>query len=258
VIDGEEAGRGFVTFSVDDGHPTDLRTAELLARLGLEATFYVPGRNDERTVIGPAEIRELSHGFEIGSHTMNHRRLQDLSDARASAEIADGKKWLEDLIGVETVSFCYPGGKYNDRTGRLVAEVGFLGARTCRFNLHAFPADPFRWGVSTQAYSHGLLKCLWISDLRGTMNHLRIGRLAVDWELHFSRALDWVEANGGIAHLYLHSWETESLGEWPKLERALEDAASRKGLTRVTNGKLFALWHERREPARSGSQRYSS
>src|SRR6266446_4273986 len=77
----------YLTFSVDDGHPTDLSTAEMLARLGLQATFYVPGRNEERPVMGTPEIRELSRRFEIGSHTMNHRRVHDLNDIEAQAEV---------------------------------------------------------------------------------------------------------------------------------------------------------------------------
>jgi len=187
----------YLTFSVDDGHPTDLRTAEMLARLGLHATFYVPARNDERPVMRPPEIRELAKSFEIGSHTMNHRRVHHLNDVDANAEIADGKKCLEDILSKEVISFCYPGGKYNARTGVLVANAGFIGARTCQFNLHTAPADPFRWGVSTQAYSHGLLNSVRRNGFAGSINHILVARLAQDWETHFLRSLDWVEGRGG-------------------------------------------------------------
>ena len=237
----------YLTFSVDDGHPTDLSTAEMLVRLGLQATFYVPARNEERPVMGTPEIRELSKCFEIGSHTMNHRRVHDLNDIEAQAEITDGKKWLEDILSKEVVSFCYPGGKYNARTRAIVANAGFIGARTCQFNLHTAPADPFRWGVSTQAYSHSLLNSVLCSSLAGSMNHLVVSRLAQDWETHFLRSLDWVEARGGIAHLYIHSWETDKLGQWRKLERVLANAAARERMIRVTNGTLFSLWHQRQK-----------
>lgn len=233
----------YLTLSVDDGHPTDFKTAEILARLGLRATFYVPARNEERPVISPAEIRELSKSFEIGSHTMNHRRLHRLSDVDARAEIAGGKEWLENVLSKAVISFCYPGGKYKPQTSVFVANAGFLGARTCQFNAHIAPADPFRWGVSTQAYSHGLMISLRNSGFSGSMNHLLVTRLAQDWETHFFRSLDWVEARGGIAHLYIHSWETDDLGEWQKLERVLTNAAGRKQLIRATNGELFALWY---------------
>jgi hypothetical protein len=35
----------YVTISVDDGHPTDLRTADLLDKYGLGAIFYIPASN---------------------------------------------------------------------------------------------------------------------------------------------------------------------------------------------------------------------
>jgi peptidoglycan/xylan/chitin deacetylase (PgdA/CDA1 family) len=39
----ETAKEKYVTISVDDGHPTDLRTVDLLHKYGLTATFYIPG-----------------------------------------------------------------------------------------------------------------------------------------------------------------------------------------------------------------------
>jgi peptidoglycan/xylan/chitin deacetylase (PgdA/CDA1 family) len=237
----------YLTFSVDDGHPTDFRTAEILSRLGLQATFYVPARNRERPVMSAAEVLELSRSFEIGAHTMNHRRVHRLSAAEAHAEISDGKKWLEDVLSKEVVSFCYPGGKNTAKTREIVASLGFVGARTCELNLHTAPADPFRWGVSTQAYSHGLLHSIRHNTLSGTMGQLRISSFAFDWESRFVASLDWVESHGGIAHLYMHSWETDGLGQWRKLERVLANAAARRRLTPVSNGKLFSLWHKWRK-----------
>lgn len=66
---------------------------------------------------------------------------------------------------------------------------------------------------------------------------------ATDWLTHFFRGLDYVEKHGGIAHLYFHSWEIEELGEWERLESALQAAAQRH-FTSVTNGALFRLWGE--------------
>ena len=60
----------FVTISIDDGHVTDLRTAELLTKYGLQATFYICARNPERPVMELAQIRELAKAFEIGAHTL--------------------------------------------------------------------------------------------------------------------------------------------------------------------------------------------
>ena len=103
----------YVTISVDDGHPTDLRTVDLLHKYGLTATFYIPGVNEERIIMEPAKIREIDRQFEVGSHSLNHIRLTKLSPQRAWQEIVDGKKFSEDTLGHEVIAFCYPGGKFN-------------------------------------------------------------------------------------------------------------------------------------------------
>ncbi|MCX6910233.1 MAG: polysaccharide deacetylase family protein [Verrucomicrobia bacterium] len=70
----------YLTISVDDGHPLDMRTAELLDRHGLKATFYVPAANPEREVMTKEQVRELSRRFEMGGHTYHHVPLASLPD----------------------------------------------------------------------------------------------------------------------------------------------------------------------------------
>ena len=244
--------RSYVTISVDDGHPSDLRTAELLAAFGLRATFYIPARNPEHPVMSPADIKALAQTFEIGGHTLNHRRLSSLPRTEAQREVVDGKHWLEDLTGLPGVSFCYPQGKFNRQVVALVREAGFVGARTCRFNLSGWPTDPFRWGVSTHAYSHSTLvqlrHALLESNFRGIYDFFGTHRGANDWETHFLRALARVASRGGIAHLYLHSWEIDQRQEWDKLRRVLAAIAAQPTLERVSNGELFRLWPSLRGP----------
>lgn len=241
--------RSYVTISVDDGHPTDLKTADLLAGFGLRATFYIPATNPERPVLPASEIKGLSQAFEIGGHTLNHRRLTSLSSQEARREVVDGKQWLEALTGLPAVAFCYPQGKFNAKLASLVREAGFRGARTCLFNLHAWPVDPFAWGVTTHAYSHSgaiqLRHALREGNFQGLRNFFSIHGAATDWEEHFLRGLDHVEACGGIAHLYLHSWEIDGRNEWQTLRRALAAIATHRTLIPVTNGELFELWQGR-------------
>jgi peptidoglycan-N-acetylglucosamine deacetylase len=235
---------GYLTVSVDDGHPTDLRTAELLARHGLAATFYIPAHNPERAVMPPNTIKQLAQGFDVGGHTIEHKPLNRVSLSKAWDEITRCKGWLEDLISRPVLAFCYPQGKHNRHLIRLVRRAGYVGARTTLFNLHQEPRNPFCWGVSTHAYSHG-----WLTQARhafregnfaGMRQFIRVHRCARDWEEHFRYALEWVQAHGGIAHLYLHSWEIDAQKEWPKLDRVLRDASQRRDLIRVTNGELFS------------------
>ena len=239
----------YVTISVDDGDAGDMKTADLLHKYGLQATFYVPGRNPERPVISPAQVRELSQRFEVGSHTLNHTPLKFLSDRKAEREITEGKQWMEDVLGKPVHSFCYPRGKFNGTTPVLVEKAGFLGARTAQMNLHECPRNRFLCGVSTLAYSlskmihvrHALLE----RNFTGMRNFFGEYKGATDWKEHFFHALDYVETHGGIAHLMLHSWQFEELGDWHNLASVF-DSISQRRLVSVTNGDLFRRWSSSR------------
>ncbi len=245
----------FVTISVDDGHETDFKAAELLNKYGLQATFYIPARNPERPVMSEDQMRELATSFEIGAHTMNHVPLKSLPDSQAWVEIADSKRWLEDTLGKPAVSFCYPRGKFNRSTPGLVKKAGFLGARTCLYNLNGFPRNPFLWGLSTHAYSHSrtiqLRHATLEANFAGMLNFLRTHKGATDWQQHFLYGLEHVEQRGGIAHLYLHGWEIDELKQWDRVEAIFAEISSRSRLAKVTNGFLFELWRMRNEHGRS-------
>jgi peptidoglycan/xylan/chitin deacetylase (PgdA/CDA1 family) len=239
----------YVTISVDDGHPTDLRTVDLLHKYGLKATFYVPGANGERTVMEACEIRKIDRQFEVGSHTLNHLRLTRLPAQTAWREICDGKKFSEDAVGHEVVSFCYPGGKFNHRVAAQVAAAGFLAGRTCRYFLNDYPKNPFVWDISTYANTcpaHVQLRhCLLESNFAGAYKYVTTFKARVPWAAQFICALEDVSREGGIAHLYFHSWEIDQNGEWDDLE-GLFKAIARYSLTPVTNGFLYRRWHEKR------------
>ncbi len=248
-----ETADKYITISIDDGDVSDFRTADLLAKYGLQATFYVPGSNEERAVMSPKQIREIDQQFEVGSHTLHHVRLHKLSTQVASREIVDGKKFSEDAVGHEVVSFCYPGGKYNRRVAKLVSEAGFLAARTCRYFLNDYPEDPFSWDISTYANTYPsyvqLRHCILERNFAGAYRYVTTFRSKVPWAAQFVCALEDVSRNGGIAHLYFHSWEIGENGEWGELENVFK-TVRQYPLTPVTNGFLYRRWHEKRRPAK--------
>jgi peptidoglycan/xylan/chitin deacetylase (PgdA/CDA1 family) len=80
-----------------------------------------------------AQVKELHRaGMGIGGHTVNHPILATLPPAMALAEIADGKRTLEDIIGDPVRLFAYPNGKpgtdYRAEHVAMVRETGFEGA----------------------------------------------------------------------------------------------------------------------------------
>jgi peptidoglycan/xylan/chitin deacetylase (PgdA/CDA1 family) len=240
----------FVTVSVDDGNPSDLRAAELLAKLGYSATFYVPARNGEKKVLGATEVRLLAELFELGAHGYDHLNLRTLSTDSARYEIRNGKAWLEDTISRQVNSFCYPLGKFNRRIANLVIEEGFIGARTTQTNIVTSPIDVFTSGVTTFISPrrrfvharHAVIEGNWT----GLNNFARIFRFATDWTDHFERGVSYVSAHGGVAHIWFHSGYLDQHDQWSRLEQLLRRLKGEYQFRCATNGYLFALYSTQR------------
>src|SRR5450631_2232578 len=89
-----------VTTSWDDGHPLDLRVAELLEAHGLRGTFYVPLEYAGWPRLTPSQMRGMqAAGMEIGSHTVSHPRFTRLPDDSARRELEDSRDGLEQILG---------------------------------------------------------------------------------------------------------------------------------------------------------------
>lgn len=84
------------------------------------------------------DLREMSRaGIEIGAHTVTHPRLTRLSDDRLQHEIAASKRRLEEQLGRQVTSFCYPNGApqdYDDRVVDAVQRAGFDCAVVAHFD----------------------------------------------------------------------------------------------------------------------------
>ena len=112
-----------VTTSWDDGHPLDIRVAELLNKYGLRGTFYVPMRAETQIMTVP-QLRELSTRFEVGAHTLAHTVLTSVGSAIAWEQIAGGRLWLQDTLGGACCMFCPPSGKFSTQHIGMVQTRG--------------------------------------------------------------------------------------------------------------------------------------
>lgn len=61
----------------------------------------------------------------IGSHGVRHTTLPNQSPAIAQAEMADSKRWIEDVIGRKVRSFAFPDGAWNEAVLVTAADIGF-------------------------------------------------------------------------------------------------------------------------------------
>ena len=108
--------RKVVAFTFDDG-PNPNTTPTLLTELnkrGINASFFMLGRNAEKY---PEVVKMVDqNGFEIGSHTYQHRNLKRISNEEQSYEINQTKNIIHRIIGKNPTSIRPPYGNYNDVT----------------------------------------------------------------------------------------------------------------------------------------------
>jgi peptidoglycan/xylan/chitin deacetylase (PgdA/CDA1 family) len=75
------------------------------------------------------EIREMQEeGISFGSHLLRHKDLTALPAEEARQELEGSKHLIEDRVGAECGSFCYPWGRHNDRSVAAVKEAGYKDA----------------------------------------------------------------------------------------------------------------------------------
>lgn len=234
-----------VTMSWDDGHPLDLRVAELMAKYGMRGTFYLPVRNHEHKVMDRSDIVKISSEFEIGGHTLNHLKLTGISsDDEIYREISIGKTVMEDSIGKEITTFAYPKGCYNRQIKYLVEKAGFKGARSASWFHDEYPDDLFCIHPTIHIYPHKslihvghLIKEL---NFRGLNEYLLIYRGTTDLKKLTVRCLDKIIEKGGVFHIWGHSWEIEELGLWVELEEIMSHISEFKNVVRLTNGEIIS------------------
>lgn len=224
-------GKLVVTTSWDDGHPADLRLADLLAKHGVAGTFYVPNRNSEgRPVMSGYEVRRLSNKFEIGGHSIDHVVLAGRDDAEASEQVTQNKLWLEDITGKPVPGFCYVRGRYTRRLKAVVKKAGFEYARTVAGLYSGDTGDAFEMPTTIQFYPHR--KSVYLKNfVRGRTDCARVRLLwaalgSPNLEQRIERVVELCRGNGGLFHLWGHSWEIEQLSLWRTLENVLRRLAA--------------------------------
>lgn len=239
-----------VTTSWDDGDMLDDRVADLLDRHGLRGTFYIT-RNHRPKTLPHHRIRAIAERHEIGAHTLNHPDLTLLHRRDKREEIEGSKNWLEDVTGDAVPMFCYPFGRFDAEIKRLVAEAGFVGARTTRQFVLAAEFDRFMMATTLQVYPALLRRCSlsdfakflinwpqdW-ADWRGHTTILRSNRTG--WSRFGTSILERTqESSRSLFHLWGHSWEINQFGMWQELDGFLR-LLGKFARWAETNGSMIA------------------
>lgn len=124
----------YVVLTADDGYVSAMRVADLLGKYGCQASFFF---TRETSVSKPGFIREKDirelrrRGFSAGTHGTKHRGLTFLPKEHCIAELAESKRWLEDVISEEVRYMAAPGGFINPRVMKSAFECGYALVGTC-------------------------------------------------------------------------------------------------------------------------------
>jgi peptidoglycan/xylan/chitin deacetylase (PgdA/CDA1 family) len=133
----------------DDGTADHLEVAGQLRGKGLSGTFFViVGRLGWPGYLTTSQVGEIAAmGHRIGSHTITHRALPDLSPAELEIELRDSRRRLEDLAARPVDWLALPGGYGSTRCLEAASHAGYAVVRT------------MEWGYAG-APLHGSVPCL--------------------------------------------------------------------------------------------------
>jgi peptidoglycan-N-acetylglucosamine deacetylase len=230
----------FVTTSWDDGHVLDMKLAGLLAKYNIKGTFYISLKNREferKELLTADQIRLLSKYFEIGAHTLTHPRLSKISEFESKKEIEISKLYLEIITGKAVLSFCYPGGSYNLLHTKQVADAGYKFARTTKRFETKTNGKIYETATTVHAYRHwtDLIPIIKLSRF----NLKKFIEYYFNWDKLAIDLFDKSVTEGGVFHLWGHSWEIEKNHDWQRLTNVFEHLKSSGNVTYVENRQIY-------------------
>ncbi len=171
---GEREGR-VVGITFDDGYRNVFQHAlPVLREAGFTATNYFVAHKlgegnswDYEKGIPHSDLMSLDEmrawaasGQEVGSHTLDHVPLPQLSPVLARDQIARSRTALESMLDAQVSAFCYPYGGETPALRAMVREAGYTNATTTERGLARADDDCFGLPRVTVSRSTHLLRFL--------------------------------------------------------------------------------------------------
>ena len=120
-----------IILTFDDGYEDNYLTAlPIMEKYGMRAAVFIAVDKVSRPgYMSWDQITALrAKGIDIGSHSLSHPSLTDLSPAEQAKEIIASKTALEKRLGQSVDYLAYPNGKFDASMFTLLQQSGYRGA----------------------------------------------------------------------------------------------------------------------------------
>ena len=140
---------GFGTYRLEDDKSrmaaindtiAKLKYQQLDCRWDIARSIFARAAKGEppRLMMTKEQVAALAaQGFDIGSHTINHPILKELSAADGRHEIEASRDWVADVTGRRPTTFAYPNGKpgvdFDATHERMARDAGYVAAVSTRW-----------------------------------------------------------------------------------------------------------------------------
>lgn len=151
----------------------------VLREHGLTATIFIlPLMVGNDGMLTWDQIREMDQaGFTIGSHTLTHPWLPDLTDGEISHELCQSKVLIEGKVGHPITTLAYPYGAFDQGVKQLARNCGYTLAYTTAPGRELPDNDPLalkRVYVSETVLTNQALEWLALSGFYITARELAL------------------------------------------------------------------------------------
>jgi len=210
-----------VTFSYDDGMPSDRRLIQILDSHGMKGTFNLNSTTKYGN-LPPTEVKTLfaDSPHEVALHGKDHLSLVECSSIEGITDVLENRRLLEALLDKMVRGMAYANGSYNDEVVAYLKTLGVCYARTVE-PTHAFnlPHDWLRLKPTCHHNDPELFRCV---------------------EQFLQRnPLQYYNRNPLLFYLWGHSYEFDRDNNWGLLEKFCAAVENRSEIWYATNMEIY-------------------
>jgi peptidoglycan/xylan/chitin deacetylase (PgdA/CDA1 family) len=141
-----------IMLTFDDGYRgVATVAAPMMSQFGFVGTAYIitdriaQNRKTAPTWLTWPQLRILEQrGWDIGSHTVSHTEIPNMSPEAAMKTLRQSRFALERHLGHPVQWFCYPAGSVDAKSVEAVKEAGYVLATTTKSGVTLSAQDPLQ------------------------------------------------------------------------------------------------------------------